>query len=809
MDHLNEEQKEIMLEYVYESMDALDSVDPSLIHIEHSTNRKQISDTIHLIFRAFHSLKGGAGFLNLDLIQKVAHSTENLLQTFRANPDKWNPKYINLLLKSSDLIRRIFQQVQECFNDLGFESEAIDLVDELEQSQITIRESEVLPWSPDEVEVQLSEKLEEPELPVQEVLKRSAGLINLFLGHSWKTIDKEWFFRESKSLLTEISRHCLQLDGAPNEGGEEAMIPFDSDSTKQDSLKGIEDPEEVALLKKEYLETLPKELENVEGVFLVLDKIPGDIDTNEFLQSALDGFQKIKNGVETFKFQIPLPLLEKTMVLLQAVKAGKHRLESTETRFFFSLIAALKESVPMLEKEELFEVELFDNVTIVLNEILGEDKEDQEVAKTQNGDNASDSKRGDSKSSAENKAVNKEPIIPVMPKEGGLSQNQDIRVSLNKLDQLIDLVGELIISETMISQHPGLNLVDMTGLKDAAAQLHRNMRDLQEIAMSMRMVPLASLFRKMIRVVHDSSKKLDKKVELILEGEKTEVDKTLVELVTDPLLHIVRNAVDHGIEIPEVRKESGKSPGGSIRLSAKHVGNEVWIVIQDDGAGLNRDKILQNAIKKGLIEKDHSLSDQEIWNLIFEPGFSTTEVVTQFSGRGVGMDVVNKNIEKLHGRVDVDSTVGGGTTITLRIPLTLSIIDGLLVEVGDTSYTLPTTTVSETLQPIRKNIIKMMDGSEMLRIRQKLLPIIRLHKLYDLPANTTELTDGMLLVVEHNEQRFCLFVDGISGQQQVVVKGLPESMADSPHLSGCTILGDGQVGLILDAASLARVLKSC
>ncbi len=328
--------------------------------------------------------------------------------------------------------------------------------------------------------------------------------------------------------------------------------------------------------------------------------------------------------------------------------------------------------------------------------------------------------------------------------------------------------------------------------------------------MSMRMVPVSATFRRMIRVVRDISRKLGKQVELEIQGEHTEVDKTLVEKIADPMLHLIRNSMDHGLEPPEERKAAGKDPTGRVLLNARHVGNEVWISVSDDGRGLHRGKILKKAMERGLISQEQAdaLPDEEVWKLIMEAGFSTAEKVTDVSGRGVGMDVVKQNIESLRGSVDVAATTGKGSVFTLRIPLTLSIIDGLLVRVGATCYALPTITIQETLRPNSRNITRTMDGSEMLRIREQLLPIVRLHEVYGITPDTEYLTQGMLLVIEQASERFALFVDAVMGQQQIVVKALPESMNEVEHLSGCTILGDGQVGLIVDVGSLAQQVSN-
>ena len=383
------------------------------------------------------------------------------------------------------------------------------------------------------------------------------------------------------------------------------------------------------------------------------------------------------------------------------------------------------------------------------------------------------------------------------------TKRRDIRVDLDKLDTLINLVGELVIAQTLVTHNPDLRGHDFENFDKAAQHLDKISRDLQDISLSVRMIPISGVFRKMIRLVHDLSGKVKKKVELHLIGESTEVDKTVAELLADPLVHIIRNAVDHGVELPAVREENGKPPTGNVYLEAKHEGGEVWVTIRDDGAGLNREKILAKAIANGLVTGDGSnLSDREVFKLVFEPGFSTAETVTDVSGRGVGMDVVKKNLEQLKGRVEVFSKPGMGSTFILHIPLTLAIIDGMLLRVGRARYTVPILSIRETFRPQRGDVTKTMDGQEVVRIRGQLLPVIRIHELYDCQADHLTLEDGLLVVIEAHGEEVCLFVDELIGQQQTVIKGLSGYIGDVPGVSGCAILGTGEVSLILDVGGL-------
>ncbi len=387
----------------------------------------------------------------------------------------------------------------------------------------------------------------------------------------------------------------------------------------------------------------------------------------------------------------------------------------------------------------------------------------------------------------------------------GTGQNI-ISVSITKLDKLMDLVGEMVISEAMVTQNPDLKGLQLCNFHKAARQLHKITSDIQDMVMSIRMVPLAMTFQKMFRIVRDMSKKLSKEVKLELIGEETEVDKNIIEHISDPLMHLVRNSIDHGIETAEVRKASGKPPAGTVTLEAKNSGSDVVILVRDDGRGLNKNNIIKKAEENGLLSRPAAdMTDREIYNLIFMPGFSTKENVTEFSGRGVGMDVVVRNIESVGGSVSVDSVEGKGSVITLKIPLTLAIIDGMNIQVGNSRYTIPTKAIKESFRPNPKDLIKDPDGNEMIMVRGKCYPILRLHKLYRVNTEITEFTDGILIMVEHENKTLCIFADELLGQQQVVVKALPQyikSKRKVKGLTGCTLLGDGSISLILDIGGL-------
>ncbi len=383
-----------------------------------------------------------------------------------------------------------------------------------------------------------------------------------------------------------------------------------------------------------------------------------------------------------------------------------------------------------------------------------------------------------------------------------------ISVNQSKLDHLMDLVGELVTAESIVASNPDLKGQRLDNFTKSIRELRKLTDELQDVVMSIRMVPLNGTFQKMNRIVRDMCKKLGKRVDLVTEGGETEVDKTINDAIADPFMHMIRNSMDHGIESVEERIASGKSEVGQIKLSARNAGGEILIDIADDGQGLDTHKLLQKARNNGLLVKAESdYTDKEIFHLIMLPGFSTNEQVTEFSGRGVGMDVVRKNVEKVGGSISIDSTKGKGTTFTIKIPLTLAIMDGMDISVGDTTFTIPITSIKQSFKITDgSQVFFNTDGKEMIMLRGECYPIVRLHELFQIPTEITDLQSGIMIQVESSNNIFCIFADELIGEQQVVVKPFPPffnkyGLKDS-GLSGCTILGDGNISLIIDVRNL-------
>lgn len=381
------------------------------------------------------------------------------------------------------------------------------------------------------------------------------------------------------------------------------------------------------------------------------------------------------------------------------------------------------------------------------------------------------------------------------------SSQQMISVSIGKLDQLLNLMGELVISEAMTTQNPDLDGLELENFNKSARQLRKIIKDVQDNVMSMRMVTLDATFFKMQRIVRDMCKALGKNVDLVIEGRDTEVDKNIIEHISDPLMHIIRNSVDHGVELPEVRRKNGKDEKGTINLEARNSGGEILISVKDDGAGINKAKVMAKAKAAGILRKpEEEYTDREICQFIFHAGLSTKEAVTNYSGRGVGMDVVTANIEAVGGSIVVESEEGEGTTTILKIPLTLAIIEGMLISMGGAKYTLPISSIKQTFKAKKDSIFTDPDGNEMITIRDDVFNVIRLYDFFNAPTEIKDIEEGVIIVIESEGRAVCVFVDELIGEQQVVVKSIPNYIKKVKGISGCTLLGNGDISLIIDIA---------
>lgn len=446
----------------------------------------------------------------------------------------------------------------------------------------------------------------------------------------------------------------------------------------------------------------------------------------------------------------------------------------------------------------------FEDVETKQQEAYGFFDEIPSIESTASKNTATTEAVANTQSSAAVIAANSAPVNTTIKttKSTESSESSSIRVDVSKVDQLINLVGEIVITQSMMNLI-GKSIEGSLGEKyqSISAELERNTREIQEAVMSIRMLPVSFVFNRFPRVVRDLSQKLGKSIDLIIEGGETELDKGLTEKLVDPLTHLVRNSIDHGIEPEDVRIANGKNPTGKVVLRAAQQGGSIVISITDDGGGLNRQKILQKAREKNILIGDNP-PDADVWQLIFAAGFSTAEQVTDVSGRGVGMDVVKRNVQSLGGRIDIDSVAGQGSTFTIRLPLTLAIVDGMGVSVGAQTFIIPLVNIIESMQPAAKDIKTLVGDDQLLMVRDQYWPILPLYKSMQLEPDCTEVHKGIAVLIETNKHKFALFVDALVGQQQVVIKSLEQHYKRVQGVAGATIMGDGSVALILDVESL-------
>jgi two-component system chemotaxis sensor kinase CheA len=749
---LDDDQIEIIQEFASESRDMIEQLEPAIIELGQNSD----PETINAIFRLFHSMKGSAGFLEFDHMTRVAHAAENLLDLIRNGEIELVPNHVTLLCDACDFAKEALEMVESDYNDDAMVAPADEISAKLHQA-IEVAQGGGEPQT--DAVPETAPPVTQPE-PAQDLNDFPAMEITDEMRLS--------FVQEGNELLQSTEQGLLAWGEDPEN--------FDSIGEifrNIHSFKG-----NCGFFGFSQIEKLSHQMENILDRVKSGSKLAVNNPADQLLAS-LDVLQKAVNDISDGKDD--------------TVENLEQHLNDLQT-----LITPLLGDYLV---EEGVQQDAIAHAVETQKKPVGEILVEQGTASTEQVNSAlkkQQDKIEQTKAAAKPAARTKTP-----------AKRQDIRVELGKLDSLINLIGELVIAENMLIHNPDLKGLELENFGKAGQHMSKLVRELQEMAMTIRMIPVSGLFRRMIRLVHDISVKAGKKVELELIGEDTEMDKTVIETITDPLVHLLRNSLDHGLEPPDERLAAGKSEKGTVKLSARHEEGEVWVTIEDNGRGLNKEKILEKAISKGLIEGDGSdMTDKQINNLIFAPGFSTAAAITDISGRGVGMDVVKKNLEKIKGKIDVYSTPGQGSKIVLRIPLTLAIIDGMIVRVGTSTCIVPTLSMLEAFRPEMSHITITPDGDELAKVRDNFLPIVRLHDILGKKPDSDALSDGILIVLEYQETRFCLFIDEILGQQQTVIKGLSDFIGNVPGVSGCTILGDGGVCLILDVGTLVDSAES-
>ena len=764
--NLNED-PELYQDFINEAQEHLNSIEVNIITLEQNPEDKEV---INSIFRPFHTIKGIAGFLGLDPINKLAHAAENMLDAARSDQFKITPEAIDVILEAVDLLKNMVDEVAQQLNTgqpTGKVFPVVDIIKKIEALRAGI------------TSVETTAKVASPSTDEERTAEATPS-------------------SQTETNQTEIPTSELKEEELKVNFEEDMDLYKDFISEAREHLSAIE-------LNILSLEQNPKDKEVINGIFRPFHTIKG---ISGFL--GLEAINKLAHAAESMldaarndQFSINEQAID---VILEAVDLIKGMVDDLEVQISSgkptgrrfpvqSLIAKIKKipeasGAPFIPKRT-GEI-LVEKGVISKNEVhqaLEKQKKTEEPPKI-------------------GEILVKEHRVPAKEVTRALREQKvakavaTIKVDTQKLDNLIDMIGELLITQSMIRQNPVLNEIRDQKLVRDLSQLGRITTELQKTSMSLRMVPIKETFQKMIRLVRDLSKKSGKKVQLIMQGEETEIDRNMVEELYDPLVHMIRNAVDHGIEMPEERKAKGKPETGTIELLAYHKGGNIVIEIRDDGKGLDKEKILKKAIERGVVSEGEELSEAEIYQLIFKPGFSTSEKVTDISGRGVGMDVVKKTLEKLRGKVEIKSELDKGTTFVVKLPLTLAIIDGIIVKVGEHRYILPTIAVQEVFRPNRQQYATYAEKGEMINIRDTLFPLVRLHQLFNVEAKYTEPWEALMVVVESEDERKCLMVDEILGKQEVVIKSLGGAMGRVKGIAGGAIMGDGRVGLILDVTGI-------
>lgn len=806
---------ELLESFVSESNDLIDDVEPLFIQLEKAAGGDQHVDVdvVNKIFRLFHSMKGSAGFIGLNNIAKVTHHAETLLDAFRKNSElPMTAYFLEVQLQAIDAIRTMLENTMNNGNDEGLEDLRDTVVGRLVEA-LEVAEGGAPPETASETKKETEKTADKKAAKSNKASKQEdAERENIR-----KMIEHEGgsnFFHDGSELL-EKTEECLLQYQKSDEKKQKELV--NEAFRLLHNFKGS-----CGFLKYEDLAKLSHAAESILEC-VKSGKIELDEQTLEILLQAVDTLTDGMNVLTQNGSSAEIPNCELMVEFLNDISGATpldiDELTLPDEEEVQAAPTATNSQVPDDEQQADFDdMDLPDDVKALLmsESGSGDDDGDQASFLTAGGSKKSpmvaEIHKIDKNSPVPKDAVSARPLVKTnnddMKKAAAAQQPQKefaqtIRVDLKRLDKLINLVGELVIAESMVFRVLTELLGNDNDLERKIHHLQRVSSELQDVAMSVRMIPLSATFKKMIRLIHDLSKKSNKKVDMRLIGEDTEVDKNVIEQINDPLVHIIRNSVDHGIETADERIAAGKPETGMITLEAKHEGGEVWISIIDDGHGLNRDKILSKAVERGLITGDGSeMTDDDVFQLIFEPGFSTADKVTDLSGRGVGMDVVKKNIEKLNGRIKVRSKAGHGTTISLRIPLTLAIIDGMLVKIGDSLFTVPLLAIRESIRGTDEMLIGLPDGNECINVRHEEIPIIKLYSCFRRSTEITEIKDGVLVIVEADGQKAALLVDEIVGQQEIVIKGLSTYLGAPKGISGCTVLGNGEVSLIIDISSL-------
>ncbi|SFM50501.1 chemotaxis protein CheA [Thermodesulforhabdus norvegica] len=706
--------------------------------------------------------------------------------------------------KKQEILEKLSRGVIASPDDLIGMGECLNLLDELENLELTSSE--------------------------REIISELRGVLKRLILEDSSNVEKDW--QEIKTLINKLSGETPpekittgKVEETPSEALSETHT---SEQAQEEALSVVTTPVDDPELLKDFLEEAREHLNEIEINMITLEENPED---REVVNAIFRPFHSIKGVAGFLNLKDIHELSHEVENLLDGARSGNYPVTEAIIDIVLQSVDILKEQLALIEEGlKAGEIQIsgdpklhrllkyirnFDPtkeappVTVPpVGKILAERGavEEEEVEEAAEEAKKEGKKLGEKL--IEKGLVTPKDVAGALREQRKLKDtSSSIRVDTAKLDNLVDMIGELVIAQSMVLQNPEVQKIKSQKFQKDIVQLRRITGELQRISTSLRMIPIKSTFQKMIRLVRDLSRKSGKEVVLKMYGEETEIDRNMVDQIYEPLVHMIRNAIDHGIEPPDERVKTGKPAHGTIILSAEQKSGNIVIDIKDDGRGLDAAKIRKKAIERGLISPDDQLDEEEIFQLIFQPGFSTKETVTDVSGRGVGMDVVKKCVESLRGKIEVNSTPGKGSHFQLKLPLTMAIIDGMIIQVGNERYVVPTISLKESLRPDQKDYCTVQGRGEMINVRGTLMPLIRLYELFDVEPKFRNPWEALLLVVNEDGRNYCLLADEILGRQEVVIKSLGSIAKNVAGISGGAIMGDGKVALILDVKGIVSVYE--
>lgn len=818
--------KAVLKEFVTESKEHLESIEQELLAIDEGKT-KQTEESIGNIFRCFHNIKGNSGFFNLTSIKELAHKSETLLSYIRSGKIVMKENIIDVLLKAIDVLNSLIENLDESNNfdiseilydlNITIEKEINEPGMDKNKTQIEILDpnNKSIILKVDDINLDLIPKNHEYlyylKFNITDLIKgKKISPVNLVkkltsLGEIIKGIVRTPFKDLHEGLPEDKFYYAVIFSTVLEPLLIQEAVYLEPENIKQINKEDLikEKPEEI--ITDEILENFITEsneyIDNIEKILVELEKNPNN--RKIALEEIFRLIHSLKGNAGFFEFNsLEEQCMDIESIIESMNKTGK-AIDKDQISTFYNKFDTLRNTINMVTKDgESKEYAIKDE-----RKPLGEVLLDLGKISEEELNNALEIQKNQTWGIFENENVKKPELInkenqsSFSEKSPSVSiRKNDIRVNTQKLDKLFDYMGELVTAETMICSHPDLKNIKSESLAKSINYLSKITKSMQEITLSIRMVPLEGLFNKMYRVVRDLSKKSQKQLKLEIYGSETEMDRNVIEIIADPLIHIIRNSADHGIEDNKTRKKLDKPETGTIKLSAKIEGSEIWISVEDDGSGLKRELILEKARKNKLIsDSGEEMKDEEVWQLIFFPGFSTARTVTEVSGRGVGMDVVKSNIEKCHGKIDVSSKKDQGTKFILKIPLTLAIVDGVHVAIGNSNFAIPIADVLEFHKTENGKATMMQGNKKVLNIRSELIPIINMRKLLKISSNGKKNNDEIMIVCKNSHgKKAGLLVDEVISYQQIVKKALPGLIGSKKGISGCSIMGNGRINLILD-----------